>query len=528
MSSADVLAWFDSALRNEREAVNSLLDSQHAGIRKELEAQLMRHCGYPDDAARPFTDRSAGELKQEMTKDVVVIPVSLEPSSQSQSSLTPVSSTRNSTWSGSKNRLRSGGTNLALQILTESGTSTMITKLVTTTGFELIAGFLIMANAIVLCFETQYRGFDIGYEMGLNQTGTEPTRPAHEVWPRAKDAFDVMDVVFGACFTLELVLKVIGLQHFFFRSLFNWFDMAVVGAWWVGKLVQSNAVGSLTLLRLVRLVRLLRPLRLIRSMVMFDTLHMLVGALSSSMYVLGWSLLLVMLILATMAIFMNAILQQHMLNLANGQVGVDTYKYFGTFSNSMLTMFEFTFGNWVPVCRHLYENIDEWLGPLAVAYRFATGFAFITVIRAVFILETFKAASSDTDLMIMQKQRQIKKHSEQMDLLFKETDTSGDGFLSFDEFKEVLHDARVKSWLGSLELEVEDVPLLFELTDANLDGQISGPELVCGFAGIKGLARRIDMLKLEKGVQRIGRLEGDVLSKLDTSLAKNARRIINI
>merc|ERR1719188_2420333 len=186
---------------------------------------------------------------------------------------------------------------------------------------------------------------------------------------------------------------------------------------------------------------------------------------------------------------MNAILETYMLNSTNGQAGVDTYDLFGTFSNGVIAMFEVTFGNWVPVCRHLYFEVDHWYGPLTLMYRFATGFACITVIRAVFILETFKAASSDTDLMIMQKQRATQKHAAQMELLFKETDTSGDGFLSYDEFKEVLHDTRVRSWLGSMDLEVRDVEMLFELTDANVDGVISGAELVHGFAHIKGAAR---------------------------------------
>merc|ERR1712032_794530 len=354
-----------------------------------------------------------------------------------------------------------------------------------------------------MCLETQYKGFDIGYEMGLNLTGTEPMRPAREVWPGAKDAFDVIDVGFGLAFTVELILKVIGIQHLFFLNLFNWFDLAVVASWWAGKLGNANLIVNLMLLRLIRLVRLLRPLRLVRSMVMFDTLHVLVGALSSSIYVLGWSLLLVFLVMMTMSIFMNGLLDSYMMDPVNGDAGEDTYRYFGTFSNAIVTIFELTFGNWVPVCRHLYEDVNEWLGPLTLLYRFAVGFACITVIRSVFILETFRSANSDTDLMIMQKQRETQRHASQMELLFKETDTSGDGFLSYEEFKEVLHDARVKNWLGSMALEVGDVPLLFELTDDNVDGMISGPELVSGFAHMKGPARSVDVLKLNRDVRRL-------------------------
>jgi len=521
ISLPEVLVWVDSALRAEREAVSRLLDSQHAAIRGQLESKLI--CGYgysTNEAAQAVTDTSADELEQETTKDQVAMTVPGEPKSELEQA--EPTQTKASIASQRPVRIRTPDVHPHVQSLRNLGTSNKITELVTKTRFEVSIGILIIANAVILCLETQYKGFDIGYEMGLNQTGTGPMRPAREVWPGAKGVFDALDVVFGLAFTLELALKVMGIQYLFFRSFFNWFDLAVVASWWVGKLGDAHAVGNLTILRLIRLVRLLRPLRLVRSMVMFDTLHVLVGALSSSIYVLGWSLVLVLLVLMTMAIFMNAMLESYMLDLANGDKGVETYKYFGSFSNSVITMFEVTFGNWVPVCRHLYGHIDEWYGVFTLVYRFGIGFACITVIRAVFILETFRAANSDNDLMIMQKQRQMQRYAAQMDLLFKETDTSGDGFLSWDEFQEVLYDPRVKSWLGSMELEVGDVPLLFGLTDANVDGVISGPELVHGFARLKGAARSIDVLKLERDIRRIENLEGNVLGKLDTLLAKDA------
>lgn len=39
------------------------------------------------------------------------------------------------------------------------------------------------------------------------------------------------------------------------------------------------------------------------------------------------------------------------------------YTYFGTFSRSLLTMFEITLANWPPVCRALTENVTApWFG----------------------------------------------------------------------------------------------------------------------------------------------------------------------
>ena len=33
------------------------------------------------------------------------------------------------------------------------------------------------------------------------------------------------------------------------------------------------------------------------------------------------------------------------------------FLYFGSFTRSMVTLFEITLGNWVPVCRTLMDNI---------------------------------------------------------------------------------------------------------------------------------------------------------------------------
>eukprot|EP00404_Azadinium_spinosum_P045945 CAMPEP_0180804022 /NCGR_PEP_ID=MMETSP1038_2-20121128/61233_1 /TAXON_ID=632150 /ORGANISM="Azadinium spinosum, Strain 3D9" /LENGTH=159 /DNA_ID=CAMNT_0022844425 /DNA_START=148 /DNA_END=627 /DNA_ORIENTATION=- len=137
-------------------------------------------------------------------------------------------------------------------------------------------------------------------------------------------------------------------------------------------------------------------------------------------------------------------------------------------TRAMISMFELTVGNWVPILRFLHDRVNEWFGLALLVYRCFVGFAVMKVITGVFLHETFKVAASDDDLMIRQKQRDSAKHLKKMRLLFREADDSGDGFLTFREFKEVMEDPRVKAWLAAMDLDVGDVELVFGLLDGGV------------------------------------------------------------
>merc|ERR1719436_480436 len=113
------------------------------------------------------------------------------------------------------------------------------------------------------------------------------------------------------------------------------------------------------------------------------------------------------------------------------------------------------------------------------------GFAVVKVITGVFLHETFRVAATDDELMIVQKKRAVKKHSREMEKLFRMADETHDGYISREEFKKVLSIPRVKTWLAAMELEVEDYDLLFDFIDDG-DQMISAEELMRGVQRLKG------------------------------------------
>jgi len=148
-----------------------------------------------------------------------------------------------------------------------------------------------------------------------------------------------------------------------------------------------------------------------------------------------------------------------------------------------------------------------------LVYRCFIGEAMIKVITGIFLWETFKSATADDEVMIMQKERQMRKHVQKMDMLFKEADTQGDGILNLEEFSEIVNDPRVNTWLKSMDIDVNDAKIVFGLIDDG-DGKLSAQEVVQGFGRLKGPARSLDMAQLMKDVRRIKNSQSRLYDKV--------------
>eukprot|EP00929_Paragymnodinium_shiwhaense_P072061 TRINITY_DN36584_c0_g1_i1.p1 TRINITY_DN36584_c0_g1~~TRINITY_DN36584_c0_g1_i1.p1 ORF type:complete len:675 (+),score=135.94 TRINITY_DN36584_c0_g1_i1:142-2166(+) len=375
--------------------------------------------------------------------------------------------------------------------------------------FELVFAVLILANGAVMMIESQYRGFQTGYTLGYPLT----PRPASEVWPWAEAAFIALDMFFGIVFTIELVLKVIGLRRVFFCNGWNWFDLFIIVSWMFTSFGGSLPVQNPMVLRLFRIVRLLRLLKLVKAIQLFDVLHLLVASLRMSAKVCMWSLALLLFFMFGVALVLTHLLEEYVvddsMDLSARQ---EVFDYFGTFTRSILSMFELTLGNWIPITRCLQNNVSEWYVLVILIYQGTVVFAVLKVINGIFLHETFKAVASDDDLLIRQKERQVQKNISKMAVLFSEADESNDGYLCFEEFASVLQDPRVKNWLACMDCDLKDADAatVYELLEQDVRQPISAQEFVGGFLRLKGVAKAIDMVKALHETKKVQfRLEED-------------------
>uniref|UniRef100_A0A7S4Q5C2 EF-hand domain-containing protein n=1 Tax=Alexandrium monilatum TaxID=311494 RepID=A0A7S4Q5C2_9DINO len=386
--------------------------------------------------------------------------------------------------------------------------------------FETIYGTLIFLNSMVLAVEVQYMGLDAGFDVGY--PGID--RSGKEAWPWAEDAFLVIDRLFLGAFTLEVVLKILVMRAPFFKDPWHWFDTAIVLFGLLEVSFQGNLPLDPALLRLARIIRLLRLLRLVRTIQGFDSLYLMTTSIKGCMQALLWFSVLMFVVLMLIALLLNMVLENWLLDEGNPRADRHLiYKYFGTFSKAMLTMFEITLANWIPVCRALTETVNEWFLIFALVHKFIIGFAVVMVITGVFLQETFKVAATDDTIMINTKQRQIKTHTAKMTRLFEAADEDRNGILDKEEFKALLSSPDVLMWLSSMGLEVQDANDVYEMvckmTEAEDDG-IDAKGLVMGVARLKGHARSVDLsavLHQNTALLEMARNLQDTVSQLKTS-----------
>ncbi|CAK0807598.1 unnamed protein product [Prorocentrum cordatum] len=198
-----------------------------------------------------------------------------------------------------------------------------------------------------------------------------------------------------------------------------------------------------------------------------------------------------------LALAVNQALQEYYFQKSQAEEQVVVFEYFGSFSRSLLTMFEFTLANWAPPARVLMENVHEALFIYSVVHKMALGFAVIGIINGV--SKTFKVASSDDAVMVRQMYRKEKMHTQKMQRLFVEADANGDGTIELDEWLTICEDQWVQIWLKSQDLDATDPGKLFTSLDDG-SGTLTVERLVEGTARLKSQCSAVAVITLLKEV----------------------------
>ncbi|CAK0906414.1 unnamed protein product [Prorocentrum cordatum] len=276
--------------------------------RLRLEAQLLRRellaargeLGEPPGpglavAGRGSEARAAAAEGREEAEDALPEAAELR-SSSSQEQCRPTHAQRSSTSSRGLGRKMTGE-----RVGLDRG---RLWALVTKPEFEATFAVMILANALLLVLEAQYKSFSLATSTGHGSAIGESA----DVWPVAEDVFGVLSWAFGTVFLLELVLKVAALRFDFVTDAWNWMDSIVVLAWFFSEVLQVGAnVQFLRVFRLVRLARFARVLKLI-SRGRSDGLFIMGIALADSIPTTVWVFLSLLVVHCLLALGMNEFL----------------------------------------------------------------------------------------------------------------------------------------------------------------------------------------------------------------------------
>eukprot|EP00931_Biecheleriopsis_adriatica_P101169 TRINITY_DN7636_c0_g8_i1.p1 TRINITY_DN7636_c0_g8~~TRINITY_DN7636_c0_g8_i1.p1 ORF type:complete len:514 (+),score=83.94 TRINITY_DN7636_c0_g8_i1:50-1543(+) len=474
MDAAELQAWLEAVLADQRAALFSEVAVMHEKVLCELRDRLEAPAGQADSyrpLPKPQDNTDSSQLRSELPQEAVEL-------------------------EGKRAELaakKKASKQSFLQDLVHPS------RLVHTTWFEILFSVLIILNALFMAVEMQYYGHREGAKLGY---GAYWVRDKH-AQDTTEQALYIVNTCFGFIFLLEVLIKMIGERWGFWRTAWNYFDLVLSVQWIATGLFNVGLIVRPGLLRLLRLLRLFRWFRLLRRVSAFDSLILMTTSLRSTLP----HMLTACLILGGLQL-LTAFVCFHVMQLwiTDESVPMDDrhklFTYFGTFSRCFLTMWEISTGNWPPTARLLMESISEVCIYFSVLHKCTLGLAVIGVINGVFMQETLKAAHNNHSLMVRQQELKQKTHRQMMQEFFLEAHTASDGGISKVEFEKVLEDPHVRSWFAAQELSMTDVGRIFDMMNNN-DGELTPDELSAGVSSLKGPAKSLDMHILMSEVQAV-------------------------
>jgi len=344
--------------------------------------------------------------------------------------------------------------------------------------FDAFFGALIVLNSVTIGLQTDH--------MARQVTEVVPT------------PYKVMDKLFCAFFTVELVLRILAFRSEFFKAsglLWGIFDIVVIGLQLIEELILAIAAASsgdsssggpdMSFMRIMRILRLIRVLRIIRIIRFMDELRTLVISIMNSMRSLFWTLALLLLGIYVVAIYFTQLSLD--LRLQNSEPS-DINVFFEALPRSMLTLFGAMSGgiDWDALCTPLVEDISPVQGLVFALYIAFTVLALTNVVTGVFVEGALKSA----------KQEEERNMYETLQQMFLFADDGGDGSLSTEEFKSRLMTSDMSKYLESIDINPSEAHLLFELIDSDGSGEVDYAEFVGGCMRIRGAAKAIDVILL--------------------------------
>lgn len=372
--------------------------------------------------------------------------------------------------------------------------------------FEFFIMGMIMASALLLGLEAQIYADE--------QSFTFP------IWLVA------VQHAFTLVFFAELLLRLGAQRYGFFcdaqHRSWNIFDVVLVACSMVdtglqifiaAKLIsveKSNILANTSSARIVRVVRITRIVsmtRVVRLLRFVSSLRLLVVSILATIQSLGWAMVFLGALIYVFAIYYTVAVTDYIVETENVDPRLlilldDHWKYLHT---SMFTLFKAIASgiSWSDVVDPLKELRGDLIF-VFIVYMVFTYFAVLNVMTGVFCQSAIEGASKMEDQKVKNHLRSIQNSVGTIKKFFETLDTDGSGAISIKELRSLdLHD-ELRHLLAALDMDCDDISMLFKLLDADGSESIDFDEFVAGCVRLKGQAKTFDLLALRYEHRWIG------------------------
>lgn len=400
----------------------------------------------------------------------------------------------------------------------------IIQKIVFRKSFECGTAALICVNSLIMALELQYHGFELAFDLDFHIEKYSPPKSAADTWPSAKKTFDTLEMGFNIAFCVELLLRILANGKASMYSLWLWFDGAVILSSAINTVGEAFLSFNPAMLRLLRILRLIRLLRILKALSAFDSLFLLLKAMKGSISAATWSFVMLVAVQIILGMIMCQVLQGFIDDTDQAMEARHmVFKYFGTFSLTILTMFQITMSNWIIPCRDLVTYVGEWMTLFFILYRCFFCFAIMKVIAAIFITETNRVLENDEELTIMKRHREQKLFDHKVRHLVHAINTFDGRTLTWAELEELATDSDVTILLASLGFELKDLEKLFFILD-NGTGRVEVDKFLQRMSRLRGTAKAIDLLAV---LHMVGKMDQQVNGYFKSEIGKNEENTIS-
>lgn len=386
------------------------------------------------------------------------------------------------------------------------GRHSIIAKAVKHTSFDIFFNFIIILNCATL---------------GINAHGMVVDDYSDE----AQRLLEISEQAFTALFTIELLLRlfVYGARSFSPVHPQNWgnfFDAILVvltgivpgymlplGSVIFGYENQSDTIQAFTVLRAMRLLRLVR---VVQRVPLFHEAWLLLRGLTDSLRTLWWTCIVIFFITYIFAVFGLVLISRQLKKLQDQSDDLNEVDRLETILKlvggldvlmgsliQVLTMDSWNTNLMKPIVHYLPQS---WL--YFYAYIAFAVFVLMNLVTAIIVDNAVSKSRMDEDQALKEKEKEKRKGLAELEDLFEQMDTDGNGTLSWDEFKAAFNDVTLARKWKLLDFGPEDCLEIFQLLDDG-SGEIDTGEFFDGLARMKGTARSKDLFRLAKSQDQL-------------------------